>query len=172
MNAITILVTATDTVTQKTHVVQVIRGEQDADLAGLAISAGTLSPAFSPAAVSYTVQVPNLQTTATVTPTASDSGATIEVDGTAVPSGSPSGDIALNVGVNSILVLVTASDTITQKAYSIDVTRAAADDPPALLPAEEDDSGCSPGACSFPAAALMLSAVAAWVAFRRRRPRA
>ncbi|MHC4718739.1 MAG: IPT/TIG domain-containing protein, partial [Planctomycetota bacterium] len=57
-------------------------GSPDADLADLLISAGTLSPAFSPATVFYSVQVPSAQASVTVTPTASGAGATIEVNGT------------------------------------------------------------------------------------------
>jgi small neutral amino acid transporter SnatA (MarC family) len=47
------------------------------------------------------------------------------VNGTIVTSGSASGAIPLNVGPNTITVLVTAQDGTTTQSYTITVTRAA-----------------------------------------------
>ena len=96
-----------------------------AELAGLVTSEGTLSPAFSSGTNFYTVDVASGVTSLTVTPTASDAGATIEVNGVAVPSGAESGAISLDPGINSIIIMVTATDGITEDVYAISVTRAA-----------------------------------------------
>jgi hypothetical protein len=97
----------------------------DATLSALAISSGTLSPAFSSGNITYTDSVINTVTSITVTPTANESHATIKVNGSNVNSGSPSGAIALVVGSNTITIIVTAQDNST-KTYTITVTRASA----------------------------------------------
>jgi hypothetical protein len=96
------------------------------ELSGLAISAGTLTPAFSTPTTSYTASVANAISSVTVTPTAADAGATITVDGASVASGAASAPISLNVGPNTITTIVTAPGGLTTKTYTINVTRAAA----------------------------------------------
>ncbi len=78
----------------------------NADLSDLELSAGSLSPAFSSAELSYTASV--TVSSITVTPTADDAGATITVNGEPVDSGDPSGAVSLHLGVNVIAVVVTA----------------------------------------------------------------
>lgn len=97
----------------------------DASLSGLTISSGTLSPGFGPGTTSYTALVENSVSSITVTPTVNDSNATITVNGAAVTSGSASGPISLNVGANTISIVVTAQDGTTQQTYTVSVTRAA-----------------------------------------------
>ncbi|WP_337104180.1 InlB B-repeat-containing protein, partial [Paenibacillus sp. YIM B09110] len=62
----------------------------------------------------------------TVTPTAVDADSKIEVNGVEVASGSPSGAIALNVGVNTIEILVTPAAPLQsyKKITTLTVTRA------------------------------------------------
>ena len=129
-NTITILVTAPDGVTQKTYTITVTRAaSSDATLSNLTISVGALSPTFASGTTSYTDRVGNITNSVTVTPTASQgSSSTIKVNGTVVASGSASGAISLNVGSNTITVLVTAPDGVTQDTYTITVTRAASSD--------------------------------------------
>ena len=123
-NTITTVVTAQDGVTQKTYTLTVTRlPGTNANLSALALSQGTLSPAFASATASYTAAVANTVTSLTVTPTTSDPDATIEVNGTTVTSGSPSGAIALSVGANTISVAVTASNGTTIKTYKVVVSR-------------------------------------------------
>ena len=111
--------------TLKVYTVTVTRaGNSNADLSDLTATAGPLSPAFDPNTLSYTVNTPFSTTSTTVTPTASDAGATITVNGNPVISGNPSGSISLNVGNNIITVVVTAADTTTMKTYTINVIRA------------------------------------------------
>ena len=64
-----------------------VTGDNNADLGGLTISSGTLSPQFSSSDITYTASVDNSVTQVTVTPTASDSSATITVNGNTVTSG-------------------------------------------------------------------------------------
>lgn len=109
----------------------------NADLSGLTLSAGTLSPAFLAAATAYTASVPNATTSITVTPTRAEANATIQVrvnsgSYTAVSSGSPSGSLALNLGSNTVEVLVTAQNT-ANKTYTIVVTREAPPPPLATI---------------------------------------
>lgn len=120
-NLITTTVVATDTVTTKSYVVTVTRTW--ADLANLVLSSGPLTPVFAPATTSYTATVPNLVKSVIVTPTVADATATVTVNGVAVPSGRPSGAIALNVGPNTITTLVTGVDGFTTKSYTVIVTR-------------------------------------------------
>jgi hypothetical protein len=84
----------------------------DATLSGLAISAGTLNPAFSPAVTSYTVSVPN--SVGSVTITASKNHASAAVAGAGAKN--------LSVGANTAIVTVTAENGTT-KSYTIVITR-------------------------------------------------
>ena len=126
-NTITIVVTAQDGVTKTTYTVAVTRVSNDATLSALTISSGTLSPSFSSGTTSYTDSVGNLVSSVTVTPTRNESHATITVNGTSVTSGSPSSAIGLNVGSNTITIVVTAQDNTT-KTYTITITRAVSSD--------------------------------------------
>ncbi len=95
-----------------------------ADLSNLTISTGTLVPAFDPAITSYTVSVPHGTTSMTVTPTVVDSNADVSVNANAVPSGTESDPIDLDVGDNTIDVMVTSEFGSPTKLYSIVVNRA------------------------------------------------
>ncbi|KJS12250.1 MAG: hypothetical protein VR67_10005 [Peptococcaceae bacterium BRH_c8a] len=95
-----------------------------ASLAGLVISSGTLTPAFDPAVTSYTASVPNGVSSLTVTATPQDGAATVKINNQPIYGGQ-SGPIALNVGDNTITVLVTAQDNSTTEEYVITVRRAA-----------------------------------------------
>lgn len=127
-NSISVVVTAQDGSTTKTYTLIVNRAaaSTNANLSGLAISQGTLTPTFASGTTSYTASVSNSVTSLTVTPTTSNSNATVTVNGTTVTSGSASGSIALAVGDNTITTRVTAQDGSTTKDYTITVTRAAA----------------------------------------------
>lgn len=92
----------------------------DATLSNLTLSPGTLSPTFDPLTLAYTasVTVPQI----TVTPTATQSGATIKVNGASVNSGVASSAISLSGGPNTITVTVTAPDGVTKKDYAMTIT--------------------------------------------------
>jgi len=126
-NTITTVVTAADATTMKTYTVNLTRASpnSNADLSNLVLSAGAISPPFSPGITSYTLNVPSSTTSTTATPTAADAGAMITVNGISVPSGNPSGPIPLNIGTTPITVVVTATDTTTMKTYTVNVIREA-----------------------------------------------
>ncbi|MBS1683509.1 MAG: cadherin-like beta sandwich domain-containing protein [Bacteroidetes bacterium] len=103
----------------------------DATLSGLTASAGPLTPSFASGTSSYTISVANAIASTTVTPTVNQANATVQVrvnggSYTSVTSGSASGALALNVGGNTVDVLVTAQDGTTTQTYTITITRAAA----------------------------------------------
>ena len=102
----------------------------DATLSNLTISSGTLTPAFAFGTTSYTDSVANAVSSITVTPTVTESHATIKVNDNTVTNGTPSGSISLNFGYNIVSVVVTAQDTTTTKTYTVWVTRVA---PPAVV---------------------------------------
>ena len=95
----------------------------DADLSALTISAGTL-PTFAAATTSYAVDVDNDVASVTLTPTTSDTTASVTVAGTAVTSATASGAITLNVGANAIAIVVTAQNG-TEKTYTVTIDRGA-----------------------------------------------
>lgn len=90
----------------------------NANLSGLALSSGTLSPAFTTSTANYTAAVSSATTTLLVMPTVADPDATITVNST-----SPATPVALNIGANTISILVTAQDGTTTKLYSVVITR-------------------------------------------------
>lgn len=125
-NVITTVVTAQDGATARTYTITVTRlASTNANLAGLALDGGTLSPAFDSGITSYTAGVPNATASLFVTPAVDDSTATVTVNGTPVVSGSPSAPLGLVVGTNVITTTVTAQDGVTTKTYTVTVTRAA-----------------------------------------------
>jgi hypothetical protein len=64
-------------------------------------------------------------TSITITATVNESRATVTVNGQAVTSGQPSQSIPLNVGSNTITIVVTAQDGTTTKTYTVTATRLA-----------------------------------------------
>ena len=94
-----------------------------ATLSNLALSSGSLSPAFASSTTNYTAVVANAVNALTVTPALTESAASVKVNGVAVASGSASGSIPLSVGSNTLTVLVTAQDGTTTKTYTVTVTR-------------------------------------------------
>ncbi len=123
-NTISIVVTAQDSST-KTYTITVNRApSSNADLSSLTVSQGALTPAFAAGTTIYTDSVANSAASMTVTPTLADTTAAIMVNGTAVVSGSASTAINLNVGDNTITVVVTAQDSSTTRTYTITVNRA------------------------------------------------
>ncbi len=101
----------------------------DATLSGLTLSDGTdlfpLTPVFASGTTTYTVAVPNSVTSVRVTPTATQSAATITVSNVAVPSGSASNAVNLPTSGMEvpITIVVTAADTTTMLTYTVIVTR-------------------------------------------------
>lgn len=116
----------------------------NADLSGLALSAGTLSPAFNKETVSYSAEVGNSTSSISVTAAVYDSAAAVKVNGVAEASGSAV-PVALSVGSNSVQVTVTAQDG-TAKTYTVTVTRRSnAGGSPSTITEPIKDATVSPG---------------------------
>ncbi len=91
----------------------------NANLSSLTVSSGTLVPAFAPATTAYTVAPSLAPSSVTVTATAEDPGATLEVNTLPTPSGAPSAPIPLAGGLTPVTVEVTAEDGTTTKTYTV-----------------------------------------------------
>ncbi|MFS0725304.1 S-layer homology domain-containing protein [Paenibacillus sp. 1P07SE] len=107
-------------------------------------SAGHLSPAFDSETEDYTMTVGNGTSQINWTPVALDPESTIEISVNNGPfaevaSGDASGNLALNVGNNTVVVKVTDRFDGTTKEYTVTVTRANANSgiyyPPVTPPA-------------------------------------
>lgn len=121
-NAITIVVTAPGGAV-KIYSVAIVRGASGiADLASLSLSAGALSPGFTPDQASYRIATGNSTTQTTITAVVADATATLTINGTPATSGQPFGPIGLTIGVNILTVRVTAQDG-SAKVYTIEITR-------------------------------------------------
>ncbi|WP_409344949.1 S-layer homology domain-containing protein [Paenibacillus sp. MBLB4367] len=99
-----------------------------AELSGLSLSAGTMSPAFSGNTISYSAHVSNGISGIMVTPITADTSdaVTVSVNGglpQTVTSGTKSGTLALHEGANTITVAVTALNG-AQNSYTVTVNRA------------------------------------------------
>ncbi|CAH1198772.1 hypothetical protein PAECIP111893_01097 [Paenibacillus plantiphilus] len=129
VNTIDVVVTAQDGTTIQTYTVDVTRQlNADASLSGLSLSGGAvLSPSFSTGTLGYTSNVAYSESSVRVTPVAhATATVTVAVNGgtpEAVASGAASSMLPLNVGVNTIDVVVTAQDGTTIQTYTVDVTR-------------------------------------------------
>ncbi|MCU6794338.1 cadherin-like beta sandwich domain-containing protein [Paenibacillus sp. WQ 127069] len=123
-NTITVEVTAQDNST-KTYTVTVNRAapSNNADLSNLILDQGSLSPVFASGIISYTNDVGYLVSSLNVTPTIADNKATLKVNGNAATSGNAV-TVPLNVGANTVIVVVTAQDNST-RTYTVTVNRAA-----------------------------------------------
>ena len=98
----------------------------DATLISLVLSEETLSPTFVSSTTSYAASVGYGVERVTLTPTLSDSNASVSIDMTTVATGS-SHPVDLAVGTNSIQVVVTAQDDRTVTPYTVTVNRAKAE---------------------------------------------
>lgn len=96
----------------------------DATLASLKLSSGSLDQAFIPETTDYTATVPVEASSVAVIPVASDVNADVKVNNESVASGSKSKAIDLTIGaLNPISVLVTAQDGVTTRTYTVRIAR-------------------------------------------------
>ncbi|WP_068621514.1 InlB B-repeat-containing protein [Paenibacillus tuaregi] len=96
----------------------------DADLAGLTLSVGDLTPRFQAGITRYTADVGYATSSIAIVPKVSDQAATVTVNGNVVESGHPV-QVNLNVGPNPVAIMATAEDGTT-KTYHVTITRASA----------------------------------------------
>ena len=140
-STITVRVTAQDGSTTSDYAIALTQSAKlssDASLSALAVSAGTLAPAFDPALFTYVLSVPNGTTSVTVTPTQHDaSAASIAVKQDSGAFGPAASGAAAQVSIpavdvrSTITVRVTAQDGTTAD-YVITLTRAHAVAPAAF----------------------------------------
>ncbi|MGV7116504.1 cadherin-like beta sandwich domain-containing protein [Paenibacillus kyungheensis] len=121
-NTITTVVTAQDGTT-RTYTLTVTRkaATNNANLANILISAGTLSPAFDTTITAYNASVTATTSSIDITPTTQDINATVKINGNNISSGNTS-SVNLAVGVNTVAIEVTAQDG-SIKTYRIDIQR-------------------------------------------------
>jgi hypothetical protein len=89
----------------------------------LTVSSGTLNPAFSPDVTGYAVTVDAATNTITISAAAEKGKALVSINGAAGTKGNGSADVSLDVGSNSVSVVVSAEKRKKQTAYTINVTR-------------------------------------------------
>lgn len=96
--------------------------DDNADLAGLAVSGATLDPAFDPDVLDYTTDnVTDSQVT--IDAPLSNPGARSKINGEELPVGTTSADVDLACGLNEIEIEVTATDRIATKTYTVEIRR-------------------------------------------------
>ena len=126
-NVIAIEVTAEDGETAKTYTVTVTRAapplSKDATLSGLTLSGAPF--AFDSAIESYEVSVGHEVEQTTITAETNDEAASYEV-ALVLAASYEDGTVGLAVGANVIILVVTAADGETMKAYTVTVARAEA----------------------------------------------
>jgi hypothetical protein len=116
VNTVMVHVTAEDDTTVRSYVVTVVRAKSNnAELSDLRID-GIRVPDFAPGLTTYMVSVPNTTTAVTVTGT-TYANATMTVTGGGF----------LNVGNNTVTVIVLSEDTTTTKEYIITIRRVSAE---------------------------------------------
>ncbi len=114
--------TVVSAVAGESHCLALASVPNSADLSGLSLSSGTLSPSFDPATTAYSASVSNAVSSITVTPAAGVNSASISINGVTVTSGFASQEIPLVGGANAITLIVTAPDGVTTKTYTVTVT--------------------------------------------------
>ena len=113
-NAITVVVTAQDSVATQTYTVMVTRaGSADASLSALSLSGMTLSPAFASGTAAYTASVGHAVTETTVTATAGDANANVEVKVNGVAD--QDGVVPLAVGADNVITVIVTEQTVRRR---------------------------------------------------------
>lgn len=129
-NTVTVTVASADNSMTTTYTVTVVKaGTAVATLSSLVVLNNrsqnvSITPQFVPETFTYTASVANSVSSVTITPDTAIDSSTILVNGTQVTKTTKSNPINLNVGVNTISVVITASG-YSQGTYTVAVTRAA-----------------------------------------------
>jgi len=92
-------------------------------LSDLQISEGTFTPEFNKDVLSYTATFTSKVSSITITPFVTDTTATLSVNCMPVINMFSSSDIKLLSGINSIPIIVTAQDGISQTVYNLIYTK-------------------------------------------------
>lgn len=97
----------------------------NADLASIVLSEGTLQPSFAPGTLSYSATVGNPVSAIAFTASPADPAATMTLNGSPITSGVPSSPQALVVGDNAFTIESLAQNGLATRSYSIVVNRQA-----------------------------------------------
>ena len=137
-NYFLIKVLAQDGVHNQTYHLKVTREDsnvqkQNDRLKSLSVSGYDLDKAFSPSVFSYSLQVPNMVTSLTVSALAQNTNASVTINGQPLPPATTaegetvagSKVVPLELGTHSIVVKVVSEDGKNVREYSITYTRAA-----------------------------------------------
>ncbi|WP_165972400.1 cadherin-like beta sandwich domain-containing protein [Paenibacillus piri] len=126
-NSVAITVASSNGIDRREYTLNVKRSDPSAaGLSALTLSSGTLSPSFSEGTTAYSASVAYGTSFLNVTPSVSNAGSTVKVNGAAVVSGQPSGDIALSAGATTTITIeVTSQDGTNTKTYTLAIARAA-----------------------------------------------
>lgn len=93
----------------------------DSTLSSLILGTGSLNTSFSPAITTYSGRLAHGTSSLTVTPTASEVGALVTINGIPIPSGMATPPITLTPGIRSIVIVVTAPNGNTTN-YTVTFT--------------------------------------------------
>lgn len=146
-NIILIVVTSADNTAVKDYAIIVNRINNishNANLQGLGVNNGALSPAFSANTLAYTTEVANSIDAIDITPVAASAASKIFIDGNPVASNAAYNG-SLNAGMNIFTIVVTAEDNTTLKTYSLVVYRVAISGNANLASLSISAGGFSPG---------------------------
>ncbi|MEN6348832.1 MAG: cadherin-like beta sandwich domain-containing protein [Syntrophomonas sp.] len=144
-NTITIIVNAEDGVTSRTYTLVITRaGSDNADLAGITISSGTISPVFDKDVLNYTSSAGKEVEQITLSWTLAEPAASVKVNGSSA-GGTTSMPITLNTGENIVTIEVTAEDGTTIKSYTLTVNKSAKNNNAYLSSLSTSAGGYSPG---------------------------
>ena len=125
-----ITITVTNDALTETYTVELTRTSlttltSDATLAGLSLG-GIDIGTFAATTTGYRADVAGDVATTTVTATSSDPGASVTVDPPDADLSTPTHDVDLNEGINTIAARVESSDGTRSKTYTVRVNRASA----------------------------------------------
>ncbi len=124
-NKYLIEVTAQDGLTKKIYNLFILRAPSDvADLSGLSVSSGTLSPVFNNNDTGYSVEVSNQVSSLDITPKLLDPAASLAVDGS-VHQDDTAYTKQLSVGLNTVKIVVTSQSGAREKTTLINIIRQA-----------------------------------------------
>ena len=126
-NSITVRVTSQDGTVTRDYVINVIRLAPTSDIAnlsGITLNVGDMDQAFQSTQPDYTASVDWLISSLQITTTAQYGAASVSINGATPTASTQTQTIELAEGENLVEIIVTAADDITQRRYTVTVTRA------------------------------------------------
>lgn len=125
-NTITVKVLAADQITSKTYIIVVTKpAANSADLTGLSVSLGAVSPSFSSSTLNYTATEAQATSSVKVVAEVENDKAAVSINGQALTSSGTEYELTvpLNPGPNMEPIVVTSADKSVTKTYTLTITR-------------------------------------------------